>query len=47
MLKVEVCPEADWDKRQLQNMMLLDLMVERLETQKTAEVVRQMWPFPT
>jgi len=42
-----VPPEADWDKKQLQNKMLLDFMVERLETQKTAEEVRQMWPFPT
>jgi len=42
-----VPPEADWDKEQLQNKTLLDLMVERLETQKTAEEVRQMWPFPT
>lgn len=41
-----VPPEADWPKKQLQNKMLMNLMVERLETQKTSEEVRQMWPFP-
>ena len=39
-------PGADWAKKQLQNEALLELMIERLETQKPEEV-RQMWPFPS
>ena len=40
-------PGTDWDKKQSQNKALVNLMVERLEGQKTRDELRQMWPFPT
>lgn len=42
-----VSPEADWPNKKLQNKMLLNLIVERLDTQKATEEVTQMWPFLT
>ena len=41
-----VPPGTDWPKKQSQNKALLDLMTERLETRKTRDEVRQLWPFP-
>lgn len=41
-----VPPGVDWAKKQLQNKALLELMIERLETQKLEGEVRRMWPFP-
>ncbi|KAL9116756.1 MAG: hypothetical protein Q9187_006715 [Circinaria calcarea] len=42
-----VSPEVDWAEKQSQNMALLELMAARLETQKSADEVRRIWPFPT
>ena len=42
-----VPPGADWANKRSMNKMLLDLMIERLEGQKTEDEVRQMWPFAT
>ena len=39
-------PGADWDKKRSQNKALLQLMIERLETQMPEGEVRRMWPFP-
>lgn len=39
-------PGADWAKKRLQNKALLELMIERLETQMPEGEVRRMWPFP-
>jgi len=39
-------PESDWAKKRSQNKALLELMVERLESQKSEAEVRRMWPFP-
>lgn len=41
-----VPPGADWAEKRLQNKALLELMIERLKTQKPEGEVRRMWPFP-
>lgn len=41
-----VSPEADWAKKRVQNKALLDLLIERLQPQKSAKEVKRMWPFP-
>ncbi|KAL8741925.1 MAG: hypothetical protein Q9190_005524 [Brigantiaea leucoxantha] len=41
-----VPPGVDWAKKRLQNKALLELMIERLKSQKPEGEVRRMWPFP-
>ena len=41
-----VPPGVDWAKKRSQNKALLELMIERLKTQKPEGEVRRMWPFP-
>ena len=42
-----VPPGADWAEKRLRNKALLDLMTDRLKSQKSGDEVRQMWPFTT
>ncbi len=41
-----VPPGADLAEKRLQNKALLELMIERLKTEKSEGEVRRMWPFP-
>ena len=41
-----VPPGVNWAEKRSRNKALLELMIERLESQTSAEEVRRMWPFP-
>ncbi|KAL8754810.1 MAG: hypothetical protein Q9199_004081 [Rusavskia elegans] len=42
-----IAPQMDFDEKRLQNKALLDLLIERAQSEEEARETRRMWPFPT
>ncbi|KAI4281448.1 MAG: hypothetical protein L6R38_003686 [Xanthoria sp. 2 TBL-2021] len=42
-----IAPQMDFNEKGLQNKALLDLLIERAQSEEEARETRRMWPFPT